>query len=176
MEVEATSAPPRWASRIETGALVLAAIGTVLLMAVTVVDVTLRATTGRGIPGAIEITEVVLVVAAYLGLMTAAHDRMHVTVTFVTARMPSRMADAVRVLAGLVSLATLVVVLVATAIRAVGSVSSGEFRFGLVSVPIWPARVAIVIGLATFAVAACLQLIESITRLRRHDGALEVGS
>ncbi|HWL59704.1 MAG TPA: TRAP transporter small permease [Microbacteriaceae bacterium] len=162
---------PRTVRGIELASRVIAIASTCLLMGVTVIDVVLRSTTGRGIPGAIEITEVFLVVAAYLGMMTAARDGMHISATLVTDRLPVRVARVTRTIGSVISALILLALIYATSARALVSLGAGEFRFGLVSVPIWPARIAIVVGLCGLVVAIVLQLAQQLMRSPRDVAA-----
>ena len=164
----AEAALPKGVGGIELASRAIAIASTVMLMTVTVVDVTMRTISGRGIPGAIEITEVFLVVAAYFGLMTAARDGTHIAATLVTDRLPTGAALVLRVTAGAISAATLGVMIYATAMRAITATTSGEFRFGLVSVPIWPARIAIVLGLAGLTIAVVAQIVGRLVQRRRE--------
>lgn len=138
----------------------IAVVCTLLLMLVTGADVFLRTFAGRGIPGAVEITEVVLVIAVFLGMMTASIDGMHIRATLVTGALRPTPRRHVRVVGSLIAIATTGWLLYGALLRAIASVTSGEYRFGLVQVPIWPARVAIVVGLFGLLVALILHTIE----------------
>lgn len=47
-----------------------------------------------------------------------------------------------------------------TADRALASFEVREFRFGLVRVPVWPARIAIAVGLAAYLLELVIRLID----------------
>jgi len=172
--LEDPEAPPLGGSRlgpvvtgVERVSRTAAILSTIVLTLVTTVDVIMRTASGRGVPGAIEITEVVLVIAVFLGMMTASTDGMHITATLVTDRLPRRAARVTRIAGALVSLGIAGWVLCGSALRAIASIRAGEYRFGLISVPLWPARVAIVIGMAGLLFALALHLAEVI---RTRDG------
>jgi len=141
----------------------IAAIGILVLMLMTIANIALR-TTGRGITGVIEITEVLLVVIVFLGMTTAGRDGQHIRASLLTDRLPGEGSRGVRISAAVISLGILAWMISATTIRAIASVHAGEFRFGLVPVPIWPARVVIPIGLAALAVVVVLQLVSLLAR------------
>jgi TRAP-type C4-dicarboxylate transport system permease small subunit len=149
-------------SGIERVSRIVAIIATICLTLVTAIDVVLRAVTNRGLPGAIEITEVVLVIAVFLGMMTASTDGMHITATLATDRLPAPAARVTRIVGGVVSIGIAGWVLYGTAMRAISSTLAGEYRFGLISVPVWPARVSIVIGVAGLFFALVLHLVDVI--------------
>ncbi len=49
-----------------------------------------------------------------------------------------------------------------TADRALASFEMREYRFGLVRVPVWPARVAIAVGLAAYFLELVFRLFDDI--------------
>lgn len=108
-----------------------------------VVSRTLDVTRVRGV---IEYTEIGLVLVVFLALAPAFASRMHISVDVVTARLPPRIAAGVEaaglaVCSGLVAWWTYAATLVA-----IDSTRSGEYRFGLVEVPVWPARIVVPVG------------------------------
>lgn len=120
------------------------------IMALTLVDVVLRKVTGQGVRGVIEITEVTLVIAVFLALGSAQAGGVHISTSVLTSRLRVTSRRTVRVSAAAVALVTVAVMIMITTSAALNSFASGEYRFGLVRVPIWPARVAIVLGLVLF--------------------------
>lgn len=156
---------------------VIATVSMIVLTFVTAIDVVLRTASGRGIPGAIEITEVVLVATVFLGMMTASTDGMHISASIVTDRFPRPVARWARIAGGVVSIGIAGWLLYGAALRAVSSIRGGEYRFGLISVPVWPARVAIVLGIAGLMFALVLHIVDVILardapRLRAEEAVL----
>lgn len=143
--------------RIATG---IAIVGTCIMLFATTIDVIGRATTGRGVPGTVEITEVLLVITVFMGMATAATEDLHIRATLVTDRLNPRIRRPVRLVGDIVGMAMVAWLIYATAVRAVASIGIGEYRFGLVSMPIWPARVAIVVGLLCMLLAMILKTID----------------
>jgi TRAP-type C4-dicarboxylate transport system permease small subunit len=150
--------------RLEPVVRVISAVGVLVLLGATVFDVAGRTFTGHGVPGVIEITEVLLVVVVFIGLMTAARDGQHIRVTLLTDRVPGAVARVLRSIGLLFSLAIVGWLIASTTTRAVLSVRSAEYRFGLVSVPIWPARVAIPLGLACLAIVLLFLLVAQVAK------------
>lgn len=145
----------------------LAGLGIVCLMLLTVVDVGLRKFVGRGVPGALEISEVALVAVVFAALMAAEVGNVHVRTPILVERLPHRAANLVKLL-GLVP-ATVFVFWAAwlTAMEGLASAESGEFRFGVVAVPVWPAKLVIPIGLAGLALALAAKVVTAVHRARR---------
>jgi TRAP-type C4-dicarboxylate transport system permease small subunit len=132
------------------------------MMVAIVADVTRRTLAGESIPGVVELAEVAMVVIVFLGLGFAERRGAHVTMTLVVRRLPPRTAAIVN------GLGLLLVVLVVgwmvwvTADRALDSFAAREYRFGLVRVPVWPARIAIAVGLAVYFLELVFRLVDDI--------------
>jgi TRAP-type C4-dicarboxylate transport system permease small subunit len=142
------------------------AAGVVALMLATVADVARRTLLGRPIAGVVEVSEVLLVAVVFLGAAYAQARREHVATTLLTARLGRRASAAVRS-CSLALMAVLLVAMVwATGGRAADSVAVGEMRFGLVPVPMWPARVAITFGLLLLLAEVLLALAEAVRAVR----------
>lgn len=153
---------------------VLAIIGTAAILVVMVAigaDVIKRELTGRSIVGVLELTEVLMVIFIFLGLAEAQRRDMHVQFGAVTAMLPPRVARYLEIVGALASIAYVGWMAYATLGRAIDSVQIREYRFGLIEVPIWPARIAIPLGLA----ALLLQLALHLYRLASPRAALEGG-
>lgn len=128
----------------------LAAISMLGLMAITLIDVILRKVTGRGLSGAIEYSELALVVCVFLGLGFAQARGAHVSTSVLTSRLKAKARRLVIIVPGVLGLAMVTVMSWQSVVSARHSIANGEYRFGMVSVPVWPARVAIVVGLLLF--------------------------
>ena len=139
----------------------LAAAGIVAIMLATCADVARRTLIGQSLPGVIEGSEVMLVIAAFLGHGSAQRAGAHVATSVVTDRLPERLSQAVRTLGLVAAMLFLLWLLAATGERAWESVQTREYRFGLIKVPVWPARVAITVGLALFTAEVARQTWQS---------------
>lgn len=151
---------------------VLAATCLGVLMMLTVADVTRRNITGRALPGTVEYSELLMVALVFLGLAAAQRRKEHVAVNLLTSRLPVHVSRLVRI-------AGLVVVLLfigwmtwKTGQEAHRSLSRNEVRIGLQSVQVWPARLAMPVGLA----ALFLQVVADVLDLtrRRPLGGTEI--
>ncbi|MGM7669217.1 TRAP transporter small permease [Microbacterium sp. A93] len=142
----------------------IASIGVLLLMIATVVDVSMRTLAGHGVPGVIEITEVLLVVTVFLAMMSSGRDGQHIRVTLLTDRLPEAAARLVRSIGLVLSLMIVGWLTWATIDKAIVSLRTAEYRFGLINVPIWPARVAIPIGLVCLAIVLIFLLTAELSK------------
>lgn len=142
----------------------ISAVGIVVLMLATALDVGSRVIAGRSIPGVIEVTEVVLVVSVYFALLTAGRDGQHIRVRLLTDRLGAFTGRVARSVGLVVSLFIVSWLTWTTASKAIDSVVSGEYRIGLAQVPIWPARVAIPIGFLFLAIFLLFLLVAQVTK------------
>lgn len=141
-----------------------------IIMFMTTADVIKRYFTGSSIPGTAEFSEVFLVVAVYFGLAYAMRVGAHVGVDIVVQRVGHRAAKILQIAGFTIGIAVLGWMLFETIGTAMHSISVNEFRYGLIRVPVWPAKVAIPIGLA----ALILECVVTTLRIARGKSAARV--
>ena len=147
----------------------LATVAVVVVILAVTSDVTLRTMTGSGVRGVVEYGEVLMVVIVFMGLAHAQMTRSHVSVEILTERLSPRNYA---VFQGLVLAAAAVFLFWMTSetlVKAMDSFADSEVRFGLVSVPMWPARFALPFGLLMMGLQSALQSIDSFRSLQRQD-------
>lgn len=144
---------------------VLAALCVLVMMLLTAGDVAMRSLTGRSIAGAQEVTETLMVAVVYLGIAYALYKREHVAVSVFTLRLPVRLRFALRLVGQAVMLALVVWIIWRTGAQAWRSWLNGEVRFGLLQVPVWPARMAIPVGMTAFLLQGLLDAYDQIVAL-----------
>lgn len=145
---------------------VLSTTVTGLLVIIIVASVIGRMTTGRGIPAIIEFGELAMVMIVFLGFAEAERKEIHVRMSIVTSRLSERSAAVLRTVSLVLVLVTTAALVWLTTVDAIESVLTGEFRYGLRGFPIWPARIAIPIGLFVFAAVVLGRIAESIGVIR----------
>ncbi len=153
---------------------IISALATVTLMAALTGEVATRFAAGRSLPGMVELSETCLVVIVFFGFAYVALQKSHIRMTLATNFAPGGLVRAARLTATLLSIAFLVWLAYATGGRAIASFQTGEYKFGLLQWPIWPARWAITIGLSVAAVATVIVLLREIGLLtgpRTHADA-----
>jgi TRAP-type C4-dicarboxylate transport system permease small subunit len=117
------------------------------LMVLTVLDIVLRKMSGQGVAGVIEYSEVFLVAGVFFAFAAAQVEGFHVSTSVLTSRMPTaarRVVEAMGALMGAIIVG--IMAYVATQAAWVSFVT-GEYRFGLAEVVVWPARAAVALGL-----------------------------
>ena len=147
----------------------VAGIALIFLIISATLDVTYRALTGSNLfYGLLEYGEIALVTLAFLGAVQTHRAGGHVSSSLVTGMMPLRARAAVRAIA-LVCVATLLCwAAYAASIATIQAFNAGEVRFGLVRIPMWPARGVVPVSLGLLA---CLYLRDSLRLCRLACGA-----
>src|SRR5690606_36005148 len=107
---------------------------------------------GQGVPGVVEISEVLLVIMIFAALGAAQQSGTHISTSVVTSRVSVKTRKVLRVGAAVIGLATVLVMIIVTGERSLLSLLSGEYRFGIVRMPVRPARLAIFVGLIIFSI------------------------
>ena len=133
-------------------------LGMLFVLVMVVFDVATRTAGHPGVVGVVEYVEV-------FALGDAERRRVHVSVEMVLDRLKGRAYLIVRIAAG--AAAALVAVLLAWASGTVllESIATGEYKLGLVSIPMWPARAAVFAG---FLVLALEQIVTAVEDVRSH--------
>ena len=140
----------------------LSALVVLTMMSVTTLDIIARWTTGRSIPGAQELSESFMVAIVYLGMSYALYRREHVVVAVLTSRIAIRPAVVLRLIGQTIMIALVIWMIWVTAHEALRSFVNGEVRFGLLQMQIWPARLAIPLGLTAFLLQAILDFTDQV--------------
>lgn len=149
----------------------VAGIAILLLMFYTVADVFMRKVFSSGLPGAIEVGEIALVGIVFAGLMAAEVTNAHVRTPVLTERLSPRAANLAHLIGYVPATVFLAWATFLTAQEGIQSFLEGEFRFGLIFIPIWPAKVIIPIGLAGLTVAIVIKLVRTILNIVRSAPA-----
>lgn len=144
-----------------TRLLAFAAVLCVVFMLVAIVaDVVRRALAGESVEGVVELGEVMMVAITFLGLAYAESRGAHVSMTLLVRKLPLRLAAAVNALGLAVVVGVVGWMVYVTTDRALMSIDLQEYRFGLVRIPVWPARIAVAVGLAAYFLELVLRLID----------------
>lgn len=130
------------------------------LILLTCIDVAWRNIDGHSVPGAYEYSEVVLVALVFLSLAWTQKVDGHVSIDLVTRALPERASRMLQAAGMVVALAVLSWMTVAGSHAAWESFLSGEYRFGLAQVPVWPARLAVAFGTLMLALQVILRLLD----------------
>ncbi len=150
----------------------IAGLGYLALMFLTITDVTLRETGSRGILGSVETIEVAMAGLAYLGMSTAEMSSTHVRTPMLTNLLPKFWANISRALTLTISSAFIAWLTYENLLRALASTAAGEHRYAVVTIPVWPARIVIVIGLVLFLIVLVTECVRAWARFIHRETAL----
>ena len=134
-----------------TGGLGALSVGVILLTGNA--NIFLRWLTGRQIPGAVELMVLLLPVTVFSALARAEHEGLNVRSTALVDRLSERRGLAVSLLGNLISIAMITLLILATGSRALSATRVKEVLTGVRELPLWPVRMLITIGFASFLLA-----------------------
>lgn len=143
----------------------LSAIGVGIILLMVSVNLFSRSAGGHGVSGLVEYGEVLVVLVVYLPLAYAQVRREHIAVDIVTSRLRGRVRYWYESMLALLLAAFCFWFCAVTFTPALDSIVDQEFRFGLVSVPLWPARVAISVGFAALGLRYVLDALIGFRRI-----------
>lgn len=131
----------------------------VVMMAMITIDAIGRKF-GLPVPGGLEFSEAMMVAIVYLSLMAVQRHRENVFVSIATHRLSPR---AIALLDTVTAVLILVLLLIFTWIayeRALDAFSIREYRVAAITVPIWPFRFVIPLGLALM----CIEMVATVVQ------------
>ncbi len=140
---------------------IFGAVGAALILTImilTTVDVIGRYIIGSPLKGSVEISEILFLSAVYLGLSYTHLFREHVGVDLFISRLSKKTRLSLETLMLLLALLTYGVLAWRGGGAFWASLETGEYRWGLISIPLWPARLMIPLGVS----ALCLKFIAEI--------------
>lgn len=137
-----------------------------LITLIVVADVALRAIFRHPIPGATELSTLLMVALIYLGLAsvqtTKTNFRMEVLINY----LPSGIARGLNFLTTVTAMVAISIIAWYTTQEAFHALSVQEMSYGAVSFPVYPARVIIAVG---FVLLALQLLIDALFLLYGHN-------
>jgi TRAP-type C4-dicarboxylate transport system permease small subunit len=158
--------------RFSTGLVYVSTACVAFMMAIGVVDTLSSKLLNHPLPGYFELTEVSMVLTIVLPLAYVQRQRRHITMTAITDIMPRNAQRILDVLALLIALFAVLMVIWATGKAAWRSVLIGEYFPALVQYPVYPWKVAFVLGFATLAIKLIADIVKGLAEL---SGLVEPG-
>lgn len=148
----------------------LAGTSLLLMMALGALDVLTTNLLLRPIPATREATEALMVVAVFLAMAYAQGERAHIAVDLVSSRLPTRLQHAIRALGDALTLVVFALVASQGWRYGLASLREGEFAEGLISFPIYPAKLALALGASLMALQTAWDLAWSAAAAGRGRG------
>ena len=147
-------------SRI-TGVVIMA------MMLLTATDVIGRYVFNSPIQGSYEITEFMLVAVVFLGIAYVQLVKGHVKVEVATSWLPQRAQLALDIFAYFIGLVMFSLITWQSGIYAWDAFVTKEYTWGLLQLPLWPAKSFVTIGCAFLAIQYLADIITDSARLVR---------
>jgi len=119
---------------------------------------------GEPVPGALEITESTMVVIVFGALTYSQIRRSHIRVELLYARAGARAQAAMDVFSDLMGMLFFGLLLWQALNEAMFSLEIGESTFGLVRLPLWPARIVLAAGTALLLLQLLIDLSADVRR------------
>lgn len=150
---------PRPVALVARAMSVAAGVLLIALIMLTVADVVSRNLRDHSIVGAVDMSTMLLVAAAFLGLASAELDGKHVTVDLFEARFAPRARWALSLLRAVILLALGVLLTWGLSEVLLSALERGETTNDVLRLPTWPAKAVLVVSfLAYFVVAVWKEL------------------
>lgn len=158
-------------SAVENALVVIAGALVFFLMLYGTADVLSRWLLNRPLPSTYEYMELGMVAVVYLGVAQVQRLRGHIAVDFLNKYFPARMNEVIDVVNCLFGLLLSGVIVWWGAAAAWSSYETGEYVGSVARVHVFPARVALLLGLAVLFVRLSFELTQHVQRLSgRGDG------
>jgi len=136
----------------------ISAVLILFIMMVTVVDVVLRYIFKTPLKGSYEFCEIFFLSSVFLGLAYTQSFRGHVNVDILISRLSARTNLVLEICMLLISLLIGSLLIWQGTEAFLRSFSTGEYRWGLIQIPLWPARLMIPVGVC----ALCLKMMSDL--------------
>lgn len=117
---------------------------------------------GYGIEGLSNISVIVLISVIYLGLSTTEQHKQHAAVEILDYRLNPKQRRVVDIIINIIKLGTVLIFLYAALGNAIFSIKIHEIFADVVSIPMWPSKTALFIGVFFFTIQIVLNLLKAI--------------
>ena len=159
---------------VALGILLVGGLGLVISTFLGTADVVGTQMFGVPVPGATEITESTMVLIVFGALTYTQIRRSHIRVELLYMRAGARGQAAMDVFASLMAVLFFSLLLWQAVGEALFSIKIDEATFGLVRMPLWPARIVLAAGTALLILQLLLDLAADLHRLIRGGEVLSV--
>ncbi len=159
---------------VALGILLVGGLGLIISTFLGTADVVGTQMFGVPVPGATEITESTMVLIVFGALTYTQIRRSHIRVELLYMRAGARGQAAMDVFASLMAVLFFSLLLWQATHEALFSIKIDEATFGLVRMPLWPARIVLAAGTALLILQLLLDLVADLDRLVKGGEALSV--
>lgn len=123
------------------------------------------------VPGALELTETLMVCSVFFAVALAQEHKRHIRVELLINLFPRRARAAADVLAYLATLGVFALIAWYGWHMALYSYGAGEYQSGLLNFPLWPARLSLALGASLMVLQSGRDTIEAAMRVVAGEDA-----
>jgi TRAP-type mannitol/chloroaromatic compound transport system permease small subunit len=147
----------------------ISAVLILFIMMVTVVDVVLRYIFKTPLKGSYEFCEIFFLSSVFLGLAYTESFRGHVNVDILISRLSDQTNLVLEIFVLLISLPVGGLLIWQGTLAFLRSLSTGEYKWGLIQIPLWPARLMIPVGVAVLCLKIVSELLTDFHKLLSRE-------
>lgn len=144
-----------------------------LIILLTVADVISRNLRDRSIVGTVDITTMLLVATAYLGLASAEADGRHVSVELVERRLGARARLAFSVVRSALFVGLGVLMTWGLTEVLISATERGETTNDILRLPTWPAKVVLLVSFAVFFIVTIWREVLTFAAVRAESAGTQ---
>ncbi|WP_225027561.1 TRAP transporter small permease subunit [Xinfangfangia pollutisoli] len=156
--------------RLHHGLGVLSGLMIFVITLIVVIDVAMRALFNMPIPGATELSTLLLVALIYLGLAAVQASKQNYRVEILIGTVAARTRAALNILTTLLSMIAIGILAWFTLAEAWHATATQEMTFGAIVFPVWPARIAVALGLTLLTLQLLMDTIRLCLGLQTDQG------
>lgn len=149
---------------------VVSQIMVLLIMLLITADVFMRTAFNKPLAGVAEFVTIMLIFIIYLGLPHTQAQEGHIRIDMVIRRIRGKPREVIEILTLLLSLAVMSIMFWRTAIVGIKAMLIGDYNQGLISIPLWPGKLTIAIGLLFLCIRIAFQIGHRAAGLRKPGG------
>lgn len=150
-------------------AAVVGGLAIVLMMLITVSDVTMRFGFNSPIIGVLEFNSLLVVLAVFGPLGYVQSVGGHIRVDMVASKLPKKVLLGAEVVGFSIVLVLYAMFAWVGAGAAINSFTTGEYLPGIIQFPLWPSRTALVVGVCLIVLIFALNIVQRIRLLTCHE-------
>ena len=151
-----------WQGHVEKASTAVAACVIFSLMCLVVADVLGRKLFNAPIQGAIEVTELTLVVIVYLSVAYVQGCREHIRLELFSSRVSASVLRRLDFVSLLISLVICLIITWRIGLFAWESWITDDHTMGLVEIPIWPSKVAVFFGFTLLSLRLVIDIVGAV--------------
>ena len=136
------------------------------MMFITDADVAGRFFFGSPIRGSIELTETLMVAVVFFAIAHTQAQKAHISMEILVSKLRPKPQTILSIVALLIALGIFSLITWRVGVNAYKSVLIGEFIFGGIQFPIWPAKIVLVLGCGLLCLQYIKQLVQNCITIR----------